>query len=284
MRLPNDLPSALDHLSELVNKLALERRRLVFFIDYDGTLSPIVDNPELATIPPLTRRALSALASRFTTAIVTGRSKQKVMDMVRLEHLIYAASHGFDIHAPDGRVSHRVGLDFIPVIQRAALDLSALGARFPGTRVEDNLLAVSLHYRHADPSQTTDIHDAVEAIALRHGLHHHEGKMVHELRPPNDWHKGKAVEFLLSTLQLGDADVVPIYIGDDIADENAFLAVRGRGISIIVADESQGRPTFAELRLKDPLEVGQFLMHFAQSDALARVLGPSTPAVAVASK
>lgn len=260
-----NLPSALDHLSLLISDFAEQRRRAVFFLDYDGTLSPIVDNPDLATIPPTTRTALTALASRFTTAIVTGRSKQKVMNMIKLDNLIYAASHGFDIEVPNGTISHRVACDYIPVIQRATRDLQTLAETFPGAHVEDNFLSLSLHYRHLNPSLKSELVGAVNELAERHGLHRHDGKMVHELRPRYDWHKGKAVEFLLTKLQLAGPEVVPIYIGDDIADETAFKAVQGRGVSIVVGDESMTRCTSADFRLRDPLEVGQFLMRFANT-------------------
>lgn len=251
-----------------MSQLAQQRCRIVFFLDYDGTLSPIVDNPDLATIPAATRTALATLAMRFPIAIVTGRSKPKVMNMIQIDHLIYAASHGFDIHAPDGTISHRVAHDFIPVMKRALKDLQAVEHRFAGARVEDNLLSVSLHYRHVARDATSDVQCAVDAVAQRHGLQRHDGKMVHELRPPHDWHKGKAVDFLLRALQLQGPDVVPIYIGDDVADETAFLAVRGRGISVVVADDSVSRATAADFRLNDPLEVGQFLMRFASNQSL----------------
>lgn len=263
VRPPANLPLASDHILDFLSKITTLQRQVVFFLDYDGTLSPIVDNPDTAIIPPVIRKALSAVASRFTTAIVTGRSKQKVMDMIKLDHLIYAASHGFDIFSPDGRVSHRVACEYIPALKAAARDLRALVSRYPGVFVEDNFLSISLHFRHLNPSLKFELVTDVNNIATRHGLHRHDGKMVHELRPPNDWHKGKAVDYLLTVLGLNRPDVVPVYIGDDISDESAFLTVRQRGISVIVADDNSSRPTAADFRLRDPFEVGTFLMQFA---------------------
>lgn len=253
-----------------MDELAQQRRHVVFFLDYDGTLSPIVDNPDQAIIPPTTRDALSTLASRFTTAIVTGRSKQKVMDMIQVDSLIYAASHGFDIHIPKWNLPHRVARDYVPVMKRCTRDLQDLVVeKFAGAHVEDNFLSVSLHYRHVPYAQRAQLTNAVDEIATMHGLHRHDGKMVLELRPPHDWHKGKAVDFLLTSLQLTSNCVVPIYIGDDVADETAFSAVDGRGISVVVADESVTRRTVADFRLRDPLEVGQFLMQFAHNDCFS---------------
>lgn len=265
----NSLPWGLDYVSDFVSQLSNQNCRFVFFLDYDGTLAPIVDDPDSAFMPPPIRAALSEIASRFTTAIVTGRSKKKVMEMVQLDHLIYAGSHGFDIYAPDGRVSHRVASEYVPVMKRAARDLQSLITRFPGTRVEDNFLSITLHFRHVHPSLNIQLVTAVDDIASRHGLHRHDGKMVYELRPPHDWHKGKAVDYLLADLDLNRADIIPIYIGDDISDESAFLAIQTRGFSIIVAEKSLSRCTSADFRLRDPFEVGKFLMHFATHENLS---------------
>jgi trehalose 6-phosphate phosphatase len=94
------------------------------------------------------------------------------------------------------------------------------------------------------------------------------GKMVYEIQPKIDWDKGKAVLYLLETLDLGGEDVVPIYVGDDITDEDAFEALKGRGISIFVgrADDPEvaGRTTAADYALHTVEEVERFL------DVLAR--------------
>lgn len=153
-------------------------------------------------------------------------------------------------------------------MKRVAHDLRILSDRFPGTHVEDNFLSVTLHFRHVHSSLKLDLLSQVNSIATRYGVRRHDGKMVHELRPPTDWHKGKAVDYLLAALKLNGPDVVPIYIGDDVSDESAFLAVRDRGFSVIVAEESLSRRTSADLRLRDPFEVGKFLMQFAAHDDL----------------
>jgi trehalose 6-phosphate phosphatase len=94
------------------------------------------------------------------------------------------------------------------------------------------------------------------------------GKMVYEIQPQIDWDKGKAVLYLLEALDLNREDVVPIYAGDDITDEDAFEALKGRGIGIFVgrADDPEvsGRTTSADYVLHTTQEVEQFL------NALAR--------------
>jgi trehalose-phosphatase len=83
------------------------------------------------------------------------------------------------------------------------------------------------------------------------------GKKVFDLQPRLDWHKGHAVMWVLRALQLDGPDVLPLYIGDDLTDENAFKALGWRGTGIVVAESS--RPTAASYVLKNPHEVHLFL-------------------------
>jgi trehalose-phosphatase len=98
----------------------------------------------------------------------------------------------------------------------------------------------------------------VDEIAGQHPeLRKSYGKKIFELQPQIDWNKGKALLSLLRTLKLDEEDVMPFYIGDDVTDEDAFRAVKGRGIGIVVRD--QPYETAAVYRLKNPNEVGEFL-------------------------
>jgi trehalose-phosphatase len=84
-----------------------------------------------------------------------------------------------------------------------------------------------------------------------------QGKKVYELQPDIDWDKGKTVLWLLQILGLEQANVLPIYIGDDRTDEDAFRAIRDRGAGILVSERP--RASAASYLLKDPTEVQQFL-------------------------
>ena len=83
------------------------------------------------------------------------------------------------------------------------------------------------------------------------------GKKIFELRPNMDWDKGKAVLWLLGALDFNEAGVVPLYLGDDITDRDAFQAIRGKGISFLVAEQPQ--PSCADYRLSDTADVRAFL-------------------------
>lgn len=119
------------------------------FLDYDGTLSPIVDVPDEAFMTDAMREALLNLSSRFVTAIVTGRSTEKVYNFVQLDSLVYAGSHGFDIKGTSARpISCQVADHMRPVLEQCLADLQRQIADIRGAEMEDNGLAVSVHYRH----------------------------------------------------------------------------------------------------------------------------------------
>jgi trehalose 6-phosphate phosphatase len=94
--------SANSLIAKLKKQLKTEGKQLVVFLDYDGTLSPIVSQPEKAFMSEETRRAVQMVAKKFPTAIVSGRAREKVYDFVKLDELYYAGSHGLDIAGPKG--------------------------------------------------------------------------------------------------------------------------------------------------------------------------------------
>lgn len=260
------LPSALDPDTELVRQL--EARQPVVFLDYDGTLTPIVARPELAVLDETVRRTLVALAERCPAAIVSGRDRADVQRLVGLDELIYAGSHGFDIRGPGLRIEH--GAAFMPDLNSAEAALRLSLAHIPGVLLERKTYTLAVHVRGLAPAIAVAVEAAVDAalshyVRLRKGT----GKMVFELLPRLDWHKGKAVLHILEALRLSAAHVLPIYVGDDRTDEDAFDALAGRGIGILVADSP--RPTAAYYTLRDPDEVHRFLQY------VVGAVGPPPP-------
>lgn len=237
------------------------------FLDYDGTLTPIVDRPELATLPERTREALAGLAERVPVAVVSGRAREEVARMVGLPGLYYAGSHGFEISGPGGfHEAYGPGQAFVPAIRRAASDLRARLSDVAGVLVEDKTYAVAVHYRLVSAADRGRVRQAVtEVLAASPDLRRTGGKMVYELRPRLDWDKGHALGWLMGVMGLDRDRVLPVYIGDDETDEDAFAALPERGIGILVA--AAPRATRAHYRLADPEAVASLL------EALAALLG-----------
>jgi alpha,alpha-trehalase len=251
------LPNALDRAAEIRARLA--GKRPAVFLDYDGTLTPIVARPDLAVLSDAMRTLVQALADRCTVAIISGRDRANVERMVGLDGLVYAGSHGFDIAGPGGlRKEHERAAAYLPALDRAEERLRKELAGIAGSLVERKKFAIAVHYRLVAKEDIERVARSVESVAAEiPELRRTTGKMVFELRPRIDWDKGKAVLWLLAALGLDGKDVLPLYLGDDDTDEDAFTALAGRGIGILVTDAP--RSTAAGYVLADTDEVGRFL-------------------------
>lgn len=255
-----DLPHALTDPAVLADHIG--HRRPAVFLDYDGTLTPIVDDPDAAVLPDATRRAIRRLAKLCPVAIVSGRDRADVAALVGIDDMVVAGSHGFDITGPGWEHQYPPGADAQPALTAAADQLDEAIGAIPGVLVERKRYAVAIHFRKVDQQRVEEIDAAVDRAVSDHpDLRRTTGKMIFELRPDLDWNKGTALEFLLGELHLDRSDIVPIYVGDDDTDEDALRVVHHRGLGVIVGDED--RPTAAHLRLTDPGEAMTFLNRLA---------------------
>jgi trehalose-phosphatase len=259
-----DLPNALTYADELDRRLS--GRRPAVFLDYDGTLTPIVDRPEDAVISESMREAVSGLAERCTVCVVSGRDRRVVQKLMGIDDLIVAGSHGFDIWSPaDGAIQREEGERFGGLLEEVEARLREELGTIEGAFVEPKKSSVAVHYRLVSEDERPRVGRVVEKILAEHPdeLKVTPGKMVYEIQPKIDWDKGKAVLYLLGALDLDRDDVVPIYLGDDITDEHAFEALAGRGIGIFVgrADDLEvaGRTTSANYDLNTVEEVERLL-------------------------
>jgi alpha,alpha-trehalase len=247
------IPSALEHVQEIAGR----SDQLAVFLDYDGTLTPIVSDPQKALLPDSIRQTLKALARQASVAILSGRDLDDVRQRVNVAGIFYAGSHGFDIAGPRG-LRRQEAIEFLPALDVAEKELREKLAGVAGTLVERKRFSIAAHYRNVNESDLPMVKRIVSEVTARHReLRRMEGKKVYELLPDIDWDKGKAVLWLLEALGLEHADVRPIYIGDDRTDEDAFRALGQRGVGILVSEQS--RPSAASYSLKDPTDVERFL-------------------------
>ncbi|XP_050229155.1 probable trehalose-phosphate phosphatase F [Mercurialis annua] len=273
-------PSALNSFEEIAN--FAKNKKIAMFLDYDGTLSPIVDDPDQAFMSDDMRSAVKNVAKYFPTAIISGRSRDKVYELVGLTELYYAGSHGMDIKGPINKTvsnghpnctqyTDQQGKDvnlfqpakeFIPMIDEVFRTLVEITKDIKGAKVENHKFCTSVHYRNVDEKNWSTIAQCVHDILKQYPrLRLTHGRKVLEIRPVIDWNKGKAVEFLLESLGLNnnDNDVLPIFIGDDRTDEDAFKVLRegNRGYGILVSPAPKETNAFYSLR--DTTEVMKFL-------------------------
>ncbi|WIA16606.1 hypothetical protein OEZ85_013273 [Tetradesmus obliquus] len=244
-------PCILQHFDTFLERV--NGKRVAVFLDYDGTLTPIVNNPDNAVLSPQMRDTVRQVAHLFPTAIISGRGRDKVEGFVQLPELFYAGSHGMDIAGPKDDHSNltphnfQAAAEFRPMIDQLYHDLCKRLQDIPGASVEHNNFCVSAHFRNCATEHWQQVVVAVnESVAAQQAqLHVTRGRKVLEVRPQVDWDKGRALLHLLEVLGLQQqADVLPIYIGDDKTDEDAFRALQDHtGIGILVS--TKAKPTAA---------------------------------------
>ncbi len=255
-----DLPSALTNIADL-----LKGKKPAIFLDYDGCLSPIVQNPKDAVLSPEMRRTLAQVAEVCPVAVVSGRDRANVADLVALDQIYYAGSHGFDISGPDNLHTEpggaKAALQALDVAQKT---LTERLKGIEGALIERKRYAIAVHFRNVPEAQVNDLLQATHDVIAQHPeLKAGPGKKVMELKPNLDWHKGKAVLWLLNELDLNKPDIVPLYIGDDLTDENAFETLQQQGLGVIVGEHDE--QTAATYRLEDVGEVQVFLEALRQA-------------------
>ncbi|MGI9521967.1 MAG: trehalose-phosphatase [Hyphomicrobiaceae bacterium] len=256
------LPSALDNFSLVTERLS--GKRTIVFLDYDGTLTPIVARPELAILDCAMRETLRRLADLCPVVVISGRDRSDVARLIGIETITYAGAHGLDIA---GRgVSHLEitrGDELTSSVRRAVEFLNAHLSSVDGVLIEDKTYTVAVHYRLVNPDKIEVVERAVaDVLKTEPLLRRMSGKKVFELRPTVAWDKGKAVLWLLDKLGLTGPSTIPIYLGDDVTDYDALQAVNHIGIGVLVGTSMQ--PTCARYHLNNPEDVGIFLKLLCQ--------------------
>jgi trehalose 6-phosphate phosphatase len=238
------------------------------FYDFDGTLSEIVNDPDTARLADGAAEALTSLSASCPVAILSGRDLADVRDRIGLPGLWYAGSHGFELTGPDG--AHHENAEAaasVPVLSEAAAALADRLGDIPGVVVEHKRFGVAVHYRNAARDRVGEVAAAVRSTGQRTALRVTTGREVIELRPDVDWDKGKTLRWVLDYIRDNDGGgpLLPIYLGDDITDEDAFDAVADDGIAILVRHGDDGdRATAAHYALDNPDRVREFTERLAQ--------------------
>jgi trehalose 6-phosphate phosphatase len=212
------------------------------FLDFDGTLVELAETPDSIRVPPALSPLIQRLARRLDgrLAIISGRA---IADLERYLHcsgIALSGSHGLELRLRDGSP---VPLGVPPGLDQARERIARYAESIPDLLVEEKPFSLALHYRQV-PEREGEVRGFMTELAVSSGLTLQHGKMVVEIRPEGA-DKGHAVRALMAEPEFADAR--PLFVGDDLTDENAFRAAAALGGGgILVGAE---RETAAKWRL-----------------------------------
>jgi trehalose-phosphatase len=237
---------------------------VLLFLDYDGTLTPIVENPAKALISKKTRDLLKKLSvnPRCRIAIVTGRAAKDIKGKIGIKNIIYASNHGLQIQGPKISFTAPLPANFRRVLRKIKSHLKKTLRSVKGLLLEDKGVTLSVHYRLVNNQYVSFVVWTLLKITTPY-IHKKEivvdfGKKVFEIKPPIEWNKGSAILWLLNKHKSAflDRPILPIYIGDDTTDEDAFETLKDKGLTIFVGHPKKSH---AKYYLKNTREVFRFL-------------------------
>ena len=253
----------------LLPRLAAAGAPLLTLLDFDGTLSDIAARPEDAALRPGNASLLQTLASDMpgviaAVGIISGRALDDVAGRVGVPGLIYAGNHGLEIAGPGLRYRHPAAATAIPMMADVAGRLAAALDGIPGVAVENKGITLTMHYRQTPAEYrcraVAGFYDAVRPLVDSGRCRITTAKAALELRPAADWHKGRALDLIRARIAPG---AVPLYIGDDATDEDAFRAAQAAGGAGVCVRPAGNADTAAGWRLTSPAAVTAALSELA---------------------
>jgi trehalose 6-phosphate phosphatase len=256
----------LTHAFESVPKWREQRAEfghMLIALDFDGTIAPIVPHPDDAQLLPQARPILNRLAHREDTeiALISGRSLRDLVTRIGIADVYYAGNHGLEIHGPALHDTVAAALELQPAVQRCVVALGTALNGIKGVYLEDKRLSLSVHYRMVDDAGAQQhVQETVQSVFAEHsqGLCLTTGKRVLEVRPDVDWHKGKALLYIIEAIETArGVAMLPLFVGDDKTDEDGFVALSATGAGVLVGPPDL--PTAATSYVRSPEEAVQLL-------------------------
>ena len=253
-----------NHLETLLQRCVVHDS-CVLFLDYDGTLAPIAEDPAAVQMAPAMQRVLTALVQhpRYHVGIVSGRALTDLMTRLCAQGLYLAGNHGLEIAGPGIRFRHQGAWERRPALDTLMQEMTSDLEAIPGAWVEDKGLTLSVHFRRVSADRVPD----VKAHLLKHvgsgidagRLALRTGKAVLEIRPRVEWSKGEAVSWILEQIRLDNpaTSVLALYLGDDDTDEDAFRVLASAGVGIVVGSDRYG--SAAQYYVESTAEVERLL-------------------------
>lgn len=245
----------------------LTHKKLMLFLDYDGTITPIVATPGKAILSSITKKYLRKLVKvpNCHLAIISGRELKDLKNKVKINGIIYSGNHGLEIdyRGVDLKFFYdRKYLERLKIIENIISDeLDSIR----GILIESKGISLSIHYRLIDPGKISSVkkifYKVVNPYLNKKQISVKKGKMVLEIKPPLRWNKGTLVQWLIENINEHKGSKVIFYFGDDLTDEDAFRALKRKGYTVFV-----GRPrkSLAKYYVRNTQEVTKVLERFAE--------------------
>jgi trehalose-phosphatase len=240
-----------------------QAKHILLLIDYDGTLTPIVERPELANLSPQVRACLQELAEnpRLTLGIISGRTLEDLRERVGINSIIYTGNHGLEIEGPGISFVNSTAKEREPLLHSLCEELNKALAGIKGARADDKRLTLSVHYRLVDEAQLDKLnkifHRIVNGLVTSDKIKITLSKKAYDIRPAVNWDKGKAIKLIAQKFEEGNRPLM-IFLGDDVTDYNGFRLVNeNAGISVYVGEETT--EPVAQYFLYSPKDVYHFL-------------------------
>jgi trehalose-phosphatase len=240
-----------DNMSEI--KKTAFHENIFLFLDYDGTLAPIVGTPDKAVISDEMRSLMIKLKDIIPVAVISGRALKDVKAMVGIEDIIYAGNHGAEIWDGKKTIISQGSEGTRRLLEEVLEKLKKETSYIKGVLIEDKGITASLHFRNVNVRQVGDVLGVFDKTAKEYedNFRFIIGKKVFEIRPVNIWNKGDAVSWIIENM--GDRRF-PVYIGDDATDEDAYRTIKNRGLSISIGGSAN-----ADYYIENQGEVKDFL-------------------------
>ncbi|MFN8596519.1 MAG: trehalose-phosphatase [Anaerolineae bacterium] len=241
-------------------------QHLWLFVDYDGTLAEFAPTPDRVEPKSEVIELLRCWASisQAQVAVISGRPLQQVQNLIPIPGIVLAGTYGVELQLPNGEVVQRVTYDSVrPSVEYLKARWQTLIDHQPGFYIEDKGWAVAIHARDAEAAEADRVlvraRAMTAALALSKTYRVFDERRFFEIAPALA-HKGRTVSYLLD--RFARPDVLPLYVGDDAKDEEAFEVIKARhGLALLVASEP--RPTCADARLPTPHAARRWLAALA---------------------
>lgn len=246
---PKYLFNSLDWINEI-------KDRILLMLDFDGTLTSIFNNPDDSYVPSETSQILKELKEKVLIAVVSGRDIKTMAKKINFSVDYLCGSHGLEIKGKDLHFKHPEATKMKKLIDKLHKEIIEEFKEYPDILIEKKTFSFAFHYRNVEKKNRRVI--VKHFLSIINSFKHYpikiqKGKMVIEILPKLDWDKGKAIILIMKHL---NDSVYPIYVGDDITDEFAFLAIKQKGLTIRIGASNK---TEAKYYLKYQREINKFL-------------------------